>query len=250
MKKAVKKTIIDIMNMGYRAYIVGGYTRDILLNRDYKDIDIATDMPVEELLRLFDDYKPKLFKYNSIKFYCDGISVDITNFRSEKYVKKRNVISNTLDLHTDYSRRDFNINSIYMDANNIFFDYNNSIYENQNRIIKFIGNPYTRCIEDPSRILRYFYYALKLNYPLEKDTTLINCRNITISKKNEMIINENFIKFIKMGKFYDLIKCLKLYDLYKCFFKYQVKDYESLPVGEFMVKAKYIFISSFPKKYL
>ena len=86
MKKDILDLLFDINQHGYEAYLVGGFVRDYILgNGQNNDIDIATNAPTSFLLELFKDYKPKCFKYETIKFKYNEYNIDIAHFRKEEF---------------------------------------------------------------------------------------------------------------------------------------------------------------------
>jgi len=86
------KILEKISDKGYRAYIVGGAVRDIVMGKKPKDIDIATNMPMEELAKLWKIYdigKSKDFGIVVVKE--GGYSFEIAQFRQDSYQKIKGV---------------------------------------------------------------------------------------------------------------------------------------------------------------
>lgn len=166
MKKRVKINIFRVLSAiedkNFEAFVVGGYTRDqLLIDGDSGDVDIATNAPKKVLLKLFKDYSPKEYKYDSLKFRLGKYRFEICHYRKEEYVNgKLNVIF-TDDVQEDFQRRDFKINSIYMNKNGKYFYTPKTKNDLDNKILSFVGDAETRLEEDPVRILRYIYVAVK-----------------------------------------------------------------------------------------
>ena len=155
---------------GYRLYMVGGTSRDHLLALASSDYDFATDATPEEE-KAFLPYASYVYaKYGSISFKISEKEIDITTFRQEKgYGDHRHPdqIVFVRDPHLDFVRRDFTINAIYIDQRDGILDYCGGLADLKNKIIRFIGDPDTRVIEDPLRILRAERFAARLGFSIE-----------------------------------------------------------------------------------
>ena len=91
------KEILDILNNnGYEAFIVGGYVRDYLLGNESKDIDICTNAPIEEIIKLFNGRGRAFKEYYSFHIEENGYSYDITTYRKELKYKKNKQIKKAL----------------------------------------------------------------------------------------------------------------------------------------------------------
>ena len=110
------RELLRILNdNGYAAYIVGGYTRDVLLGRKSNDIDICTSATPKEILDIFEDVKISDMQYGSVVITYKGYKFDVTTFRKEiKYESNRRPIKIKYirDIKKDLLRRDFTINTL------------------------------------------------------------------------------------------------------------------------------------------
>ena len=166
------KEILELLNeKGYKAYIVGGYVRDRIIGLDSYDIDIATNATPKLLNELFNEII--IFEdYGAIKLNYKGNIYDITTFRKDlQYgINRKDVkIEYTDLLEEDIKRRDFTINSLYMDKDENIIDLFNAKEDISNRIIKVNGNIKKKLIEDPLRILRAIRYSVKLDFEIESE---------------------------------------------------------------------------------
>ncbi len=174
------------------AYVVGGAVRSKLLEAPIKDIDIATPLSPAELLSLLPD-EAKLIDSAQAYPVISFLGFEIASFRSDG---KNRGDAQGIKLHAtmkeDAMRRDFTMNALYvkLDWNNIDF-FTNSEWESDfqhyvidpteqglhdinNHLIRLIGNPEERLIEDPLRALRAYRFATQLpwGFSLEEKTKI------------------------------------------------------------------------------
>ncbi|MDP4000864.1 MAG: HD domain-containing protein [bacterium] len=161
----------------FKAFWVGGVVRDILLNKQSDNIDIATDARPDEIERILEKAKIKYVtigkKFGTIMAISDQHLVEITTFRAEgKYSNKRHPDSVQFikDYEEDAKRRDFTINALYFDPiSKQLFDPTNGINDLKNKILKFIGDPKKRIDEDALRLIRAVRLSTQLGFRLEKN---------------------------------------------------------------------------------
>lgn len=154
---------------GFRLYMVGGSTRDFLLEIPFSDYDFVSDATPEEMRRFLPNADYAFAKFGSVKVFGEQ-EVDITTLREEgKYDDKRhpNFIKFIKDPKLDVVRRDFTINALYIDEEGHVLDYVNGLEDLHNGVIRFIGDPEKRVQEDPLRILRGERFAKKLGFVIE-----------------------------------------------------------------------------------
>lgn len=178
---------------GFRLYMIGSTSRDYLLNNRIKDYDFVTDAKPTNTLK-FLKLKDTFAKYGVLNTKYDGINVDIVTLREEidyKDHRHPNEIRFINDINTDYKRRDFTINAIYIDENYKIIDPTGfGVNDLNNRILRFIGDPLTRIKEDPLRILRAYRFIEEYNLNVDENTLSILKNNEELLKK----INPNKIK--------------------------------------------------------
>lgn len=191
-------------NDGYKAFIVGGATRNFILNIPIGDIDICTDAIPEEIKKAFKDYKTVLVgeKFGTVVVIIEGEQYEVTTFRSERdYTDKRHpdkVVWET-DINKDLSRRDFTMNSIAYDiVTNIFIDPYNGMQDIKDERIKAVGNPDERFNEDALRMLRACRFAGKLNFLIADETfQSIRWNHSLISEISVERIRDELLKILE-----------------------------------------------------
>ena len=147
---------------GFKAFVVGGAVRDLLLGIKPKDFDIATNATPEQVKRLFRRafIIGRRFQIVHVMFGQDLL--EVTTFRgaatdgSPKDEHGRVLRDNTFgEQHEDAVRRDFTINAMYYDpASQTVLDYHGGIADIRKKTLRIIGVPEARYREDPVRMLR------------------------------------------------------------------------------------------------
>ena len=160
-----------IENLGYFAYLIGGVVRDYLLKEEIHDIDIATNMPLDQLKQYY-AIKENGIDYASVTIENDGYFFEVTHFRRDlSYLDHRHPMVELTDtLLEDIQRRDFTINALAMNSSMKIIDYSEGYSDLKNKIIRMIGNPILRFEEDALRILRALYFSSKLGFQIEQNT--------------------------------------------------------------------------------
>ncbi len=182
----------DIFNKnGFRLYMIGGTSRDYLLNLKIDDYDFVTDAKPHEI-QLFLNVDLTFEKFGTVKYHFDNKKIDITTLREEgDYgdLRHPSYVRFIKDINIDYKRRDFTINAIYIDENYDIIDPTGfGILDLKNKILRIIGNPDVRFKEDPLRILRGYRFAEEYNLEIEEST------------KNSMIKNKDLIDLLNKDK--------------------------------------------------
>jgi len=157
---------------GFKAYIVGGFVRDRILNIESPDVDICTNATPMELSQIFPNIKYTGLKYGSVTLIYNKIHFEITTFRKDigyidnRIPKKVKYINNLID---DLKRRDFTINTICIDSEGNIIDSLSGIDDLKNKVVKMVGNPKTRLKEDSLRILRAIRFATILDFEIDNN---------------------------------------------------------------------------------
>jgi poly(A) polymerase len=180
-------------------YVIGGYVRDVLLNRTTKDIDImiegsGVDLANEAAKKLAIQ-KVSVFKnFGTAMFNYNGLDVEFVGARKESYrTDSRKPIVENGSLQDDQNRRDFTINAlaINLHPNNYgeLIDPFNGLEDLKNKIIRTPLNPDITYSDDPLRMMRAIRFASQLNFTIEEQSLL----SITKNKERINIISKERI---------------------------------------------------------
>lgn len=154
-------------------YLVGGFIRDALFKKESHDMDFCLPLDGKMIHGLFED---GLYfqKFGTVSFSYRTVHVTLASLRKEgDYVDYRHPskVEFVKTIQEDYQRRDFTINSLYMNSSFEILDPSSYGLEDiSNRCIRIIGEPYERLKEDPLRIIRAYRFALQLGCHFEEKT--------------------------------------------------------------------------------
>ena len=167
-----------LQEAGFKAFIVGGAVRDLLLGHKPKDFDIATNATPEQIKRLFRRAFIIGKRFQIVHVMMGQEQLEVTTFRgasSEAAPKDehgRVLRDNTFgEQHEDAIRRDFTINAMYYDpASQIVLDYHGGMADIRSKTLRIIGVPEARFREDPVRLLRVVRFAAKSGFTIDPAT--------------------------------------------------------------------------------
>ena len=188
IKHPVFKVVSEIITeKNLEAYVVGGFVRDIILERPSKDIDIVVVGSGIELaeaagakLRV---KKVSTFKnFGAAHFRYKDIDVEFVGARRESYQRdSRKPIVEDGSLNDDQLRRDFTINALAIDLRKENFgnlvDPFDGIGDLEKGIIRTPLNPDTTYSDDPLRMLRAIRFASQLGFTIETESFKAILRN-------------------------------------------------------------------------
>lgn len=180
MIKLPKEALIvlnELEKNNFEAFLVGGFVRDLLLNRPTHDIDCATNAYPDEIEKVFRLYKQSSIgkDHGTIGIKVNDVWIEITTYRIDDETSDHRhpkSVKFTPSLKEDVLRRDFTINALAINLKLELFDYVQGQIDIQNRVIRCVGNPEKRFFEDSLRILRAIRFACQLDFEIEKNSLL------------------------------------------------------------------------------
>lgn len=218
MRQKAINIIKTLKEHGFEAYLVGGCVRDTLLNKDVKDYDVTTNATPEQVQEIFNCIS---CGNNFLVSLVDGI--EVATFRLDKGDKAVHATS----LKEDVIRRDFTINGIAYDIDSdSYIDYVGGVKDLNARVLRFIGDPGKRIIEDPVRIIRGLRFMSTLNLTPDYNThfALLKYRELVKQVPRERIKDEiikafkhNAYRFVMLLLEYELLQLIfpSVYNLLK-----------------------------------
>jgi poly(A) polymerase len=206
------------------ARFVGGCVRKYLTNDVIDDIDIATILTTSEIKEKFKNTDFKVIdtgiKHGTLTLFSEQLRLELTTLRKDVQTDGRHAeVEYISDWQLDSERRDFTINSIYLDINGNIFDPQMGTIDLKNNNVKFIGDPQKRIEEDYLRIIRFLRFKIMYSSEIEHTTSQAIKLNINGIKQisKERILVELF-KILDLKNFINLDNSMYLKELFSLIF--------------------------------
>jgi len=192
--KQVSRITNSLKRAGFKAFLVGGCTRDLILGKKPKDWDITTNATPEETLAVFPNNSFYENKYGTVGVKNEDLPVDesgiidetlriveVTTFRKESTYtdgRRPDSVLFSKNIEEDLERRDFTINAIAIDIEpdqgDLYKGHIVDLYNGRgdlaDKLIKTVGRPHDRFSEDALRIMRAVRLATELDFDIDKET--------------------------------------------------------------------------------
>jgi poly(A) polymerase len=175
-----EKVVRRLTRAGYKAYLVGGCVRDLLLDRKPKDFDVSTSATPKEIRALFRNCRIIGRRFRLAHIFFGQKIIETSTFRAnprqgadpdtdaELLIRRDNVFGSETE---DAQRRDFTINGLFYSVeDDRVIDHVGGLDDLDARVIRTIGNPDIRFREDPVRMLRAIKFAARLGFEIEPVT--------------------------------------------------------------------------------
>lgn len=179
------RVLYGLKEAGYLAYLAGGGVRDLLLGRTPKDFDVVTDATPNEVRRVFRNCRIIGRRFRLAHVFFGPKIIEVATFRSGQIPDDGDDGSNATSQVTnaagvivrdnvfgtpeqDARRRDFTINALFYNIRDYsLIDYEGGLDDLRHRVIRFIGDPRQRCVEDPVRMIRAVRFAAALEFRID-----------------------------------------------------------------------------------
>jgi poly(A) polymerase len=164
---------------GYKAYLVGGCVRDLLVGRRPKDFDVATSATPNEVKALFRNCRIIGRRFRLAHVFFGPKIIETSTFRAnpredddsdapDLLIRRDNVFGSEEE---DAVRRDFTINGLFYDVEKEeVIDHVEGLADLEAGLVRTIGDPDVRFREDPVRMLRAIKFAARLDFKIEPAT--------------------------------------------------------------------------------
>ncbi|MEG0527792.1 MAG: HD domain-containing protein [Longicatena sp.] len=191
-----------------QAFLVGGCVRDMLMQRDLHDYDIATSAKAENMLSWFSQagYKalPTGIKHGTITVLLDEEPVEITTYRiDQSYQNHRSPdqVVFTAHIEDDLKRRDFTMNAIAFHPKIGIIDPHHGQEDIRQGIVRCVGDPMVRFEEDALRMLRALRFSSQLRFEIESNTwNAIQVHHQDLKYVSKERISDEFNKILMASK--------------------------------------------------
>ena len=230
ISKNALKVLYRLNEAGYASYLVGGGVRDLLLEQNPKDFDIATDASPEDIKALFKNCRliGRRFRLAHVVFGRDII--EVATFRAAHSegeggatgdsgrITRDNVYGGTLA--DDAIRRDFTVNALYYNIDDFsVVDFFDGVQDLQDGKLTFIGNAFDRVVEDPVRALRAVRFAAKLGLNMDTDcVAAIEEHRHLLAEIPSARLFEEVLKLVQSGHGVASFNLLREHDLLQYLF--------------------------------
>ncbi|ORJ62094.1 polynucleotide adenylyltransferase PcnB [Geothermobacter hydrogeniphilus] len=173
------KVLYRLRRHGYKAYLVGGGVRDLLLGRTPKDFDVGTDATPNQVKKLFRNcfLVGRRFRLAHIRF-AGGSLIEVATFRRQATEEDRPEDPSLNPFYAenlfgtprqDAFRRDFTINALFYDIEDFsIIDHVGGLRDLRDQRLRVIGDPLVRFAEDPVRMLRALEFVARLGFSLDE----------------------------------------------------------------------------------
>lgn len=170
--KAAVSVVARLRDAGFGAYIVGGAVRNMLLDLQPKDFDVATSARPEDIARLFSRTLMIGESFGVAVVVQDDVRIEVATFRKDgRYIDFRHPESVQFSsAEEDAKRRDFTINALFYDpVEDRVIDYVDGQRDLENRILRTVGNADDRFQEDALRMMRAVRFARRFDLAIDPD---------------------------------------------------------------------------------
>ncbi|HSL24054.1 MAG TPA: polynucleotide adenylyltransferase PcnB [Vicinamibacterales bacterium] len=212
------KVLYRLKQHRYVAYLVGGSVRDLLLGRHPKDYDVGTSAHPYEVKRLFRNcwIIGRRFRLAHVRFAPNKI-IEVATFRRKAEAAEMPMPEATAQVSTeqrllhrdntfgtpeeDAFRRDFTINALFYDIDTFsIIDYVGGMEDLRSRVLRSIGDPNERFVEDPVRMLRAIVLAERLDVSIDPASLeAIERHGAEITKASPARMLEEYYKILRSG---------------------------------------------------
>jgi len=180
---AVRRVLHSLTRTGQEARFVGGCVRDAVLDLEPQDVDIATPLPPDEVMRRLtrDGIRavPTGIEHGTVTAVLEGDSFEVTTLRRDVETFGRQArVEFTDDWLADAERRDFTFNAMSLSPDGDLYDPFGGLRDLAAGRVKFVGAARARIREDVLRILRYFRFHARFGKGAPDEEAIVACAEL------------------------------------------------------------------------
>lgn len=226
ISQAALKTIQELQKSGFKAYIVGGAVRDLLLAQHPKDFDVATDATPEQVRNIFRRSRIIGRRFRLVHVMFGSETIEVSTFRGHGQDEQDDSLTNASGriirdnvfgtIEQDAWRRDFTANALYYDPQQEqLIDFHNGLKDLEQATLRIIGDAKQRYREDPVRMLRAIRLSAKLGLKLDKSTaTPISDLAESLCDVPPSRLFDEMLKLFLSGHAVESVKTLRQFNLH------------------------------------
>jgi poly(A) polymerase len=179
LSEGTLRVLYRLNEEGYQAYLVGGAVRDLLLGKQPKDFDVATNATPEQVKQCFKNCRLIGRRFRLAHVFFKEELIEVATFRGQASAESvdQHVIDGRIvrdnvygTIEEDALRRDFTVNALYYGVDDFAVrDYVGGFDDLQQRSLRLIGSAELRYREDPVRMLRAVRLAAKLGFRIDDE---------------------------------------------------------------------------------
>lgn len=201
----LRYVLSGLEDRGFKAYAVGGGVRNLLLGREVKEWDVATDATPPVVQEIFPHTVPTGIEQGTVTVVTEGGKVEVTTFRRDsEYADARhpNEVFFSRDVEEDLARRDFTVNAIaYRPAGEDVRAAEGAFRDLNARTIRTVGDPVERFREDGLRPVRAIRFACQLDFEID-ERTFVSITSVLdrVSLVSLERVRDELMKILQCGK--------------------------------------------------
>jgi poly(A) polymerase len=226
ISRCARRTCEDLQRAGYLAFVVGGAVRDLLVDFQPKDFDVATSATPEQVRGIFRRSRIIGRRFQIVHVMCGPETVEVSTFRAHfareadtenKDEHGRMLSDNVFGTQAeDALRRDFTVNALFYDpVKEELWDYVHGLKDLQARKLVIIGDAATRYREDPVRMLRAARLAAKLGFEIDAKTRepIASLKHL-LENVPQARLFEEILKLLLSGRAVECVRVLRELELH------------------------------------
>ena len=198
-----KEILRILINNGCEAYIIGDAVCKTILQIPFSEVDITTNATPDVVKGIFSHVKVEDEGPGVVRLYYSGYEFTVSTFRAANFKDKRQPkrMHYSRSFHEELANRDFTVDAIAMTYGGKLTDAYKGFEDIQKRVVRAIGSPKVRFVEDPLRLLIAVRLVSELGFRIEKRTLKAMRAKVRLLAKLEIPVMVKEFRRILNGKY-------------------------------------------------